>query len=335
MQIYYHRNNVRNNKLVKRSQEEAQLARALIHNKIFPTWIFYGISGVGKARVAVKFAKYLLAGTVPTEESLDGELDDTTHKLVDLRTHPDFFMMEQMSEPYTIEDARALFLRIWKTPALSKWRVVIWENASDLNKNIYNSLLKMLEEPPTRTVIILICNSIGAIPQTLLSRAAKIYFSPLEESTIKLILDNMNVKNSERLAQLAEGSAGYAQQLYENNGIEIYDNILKAFSSGGNIYPKILKWIIDNNLCDNFQIIKTSILRILKIYANLLGGIVDDKYLEEIKILTPTVAKKTHPELEIGRIQEIILMLNLSETLSLDKNAAVVNVFERFFKDGI
>ncbi|MDR2645736.1 MAG: hypothetical protein LBC04_00950 [Holosporaceae bacterium] len=332
MKIQRYGNSIRNDEIVGRAQEEAQLARALIHNKIFPTWIFHGISGIGKARVAVKFAKHLLADVVPAKESLGGGLD--VHKLVDSRTHPDFFMWEQTPEPATIEDARALFLRVRKTPALSKRRVVIWENASDLNKNIYNSLLKILEEPPVHTVIILICNGIGAIPQTLLSRAAKIYFSPLEESAVKLILDNMNVKNSERLAQLAEGSAGYAWQLYENNGIEIYANILSAFSSGGDIYPKTLKWIIDNNLCDNFKIIKTSILRILKIYTNLLGGIVNDKYLEEIKVLAPTVAKKKYPEREIRKIQDIVLMLNLSETLSLDKNAAIVNVFERFFKDG-
>ncbi|MDR0580740.1 MAG: hypothetical protein LBG04_01335 [Holosporaceae bacterium] len=334
MQIQCCGNNVRNNGIVGRAQEEAQLARALIHNKIFPTWVFHGISGVGKTRVAIKFAKHLLADVIPMEESLGGGLDDAAHKLVDSRIHPDFFMQEQTSEPSTIEEARALFLRVRKTPALSKRRVVIWENASDLNKNICNSLLKILEEPPAHTVIILICNGIGAIPQTLLSRAAKIYFPPLEESAIKLILDAMNIKNSDRLAQLAEGSAGYAWQLHENNGIEIYNNILSAFSSGGDIYPKTLKWIIDNNLCDNFQIIKTSILRILKIYTNLLGKICDDKYFEEIKILSPTVAKKIYPEREIGKIQEIILMLNLSETLSLDKNAAIVNVFEQFFKGG-
>jgi DNA polymerase-3 subunit delta' len=248
MQIQRCGNNVRNDGTVGRAREEAQLARALIRNKIFPTWIFHGISGIGKAHVAVKFAKHLLADVIPMEESLGGGLNDITHSLVDSHTHPDFFMQEQTSEPATIEDARALFLRVRKTPALSKRRVVIWENASDLNKSIYNSLLKILEEPPAHTVIILICNGIGTIPQTLLSRAAKIYFPPLEESAIKLILDDMNVKNSERLAQLADGSAGYAWQLHANNGIEVYDNILNAFSSGGDIYPKTLKCIIDNNL---------------------------------------------------------------------------------------
>jgi DNA polymerase-3 subunit delta' len=319
-------------RIVGREKEEAILAKALACNKIFPTWIFHGIAGIGKASVALKFAKCLLSNTVPRGNTLDVDLENPVCKLVDSGVHPDFFMLEQTDESISIDDVRKLFLQVRKSPAMSGWRVLILENAANLNKNIYNSLLKILEEPPTRTAIILICDHIGAIPQTLLSRAAQLYFSPLDEAVIGRILEDMDIKNSERLARLAEGSVGQALRLHENNGIEIYDNILEAFFHDGSLYQKTLKWILDHNLCDNFDLIKTSILRILKIYVEMLGGIIDGKFKEEINILEPMVAKKTHPDYEIKKIQEIVLMMNVSKALMLDKNAVMVNVFERFFR---
>ena len=321
--------------IVGHEKKEALLVKALVQDKVFPVWIFHGIAGIGKANIAFKFAKCLLSSAKLQKNTLDIDLNNPTHKLVDSRIHPDFFILEQASESVSIDDVRKLFLGIRKTPAMSRRRVVILENASSLSKNIYNSLLKILEEPPRQTVIIMICDHIGIIPQTLFSRAAKIYFSPLLESTIRQILDNMNVKNSKRLARLSEGSVGYALKLSERNGIEIYDNILKAFSNDGMFYLKTLKWIIDNNLGDNFEIIKTSILRILKIYTDMLGGFVDEKFEEEIKILKPIIVQKSNPDYEVKKIQEIILMMNMSKVLMLDQNAIILNVFERFFKQSI
>ncbi|MDR2724319.1 MAG: hypothetical protein LBB25_03920 [Holosporaceae bacterium] len=313
-------------------KEEAVLAKTLLHNKVFPTWIFHGRSGIGKARMAVKFAKRLLSNTITYENTLDLDQTDPIHKLVDSRMHPDFFVLEQIDESLSIADTRKLFLRIKKSPAMSKWRVVILEDTSNLNKNTYNSLLKILEEPPKDTAIIMICDNLNIIPLTLLSRSAKIYFHPLEESIVKRILDDMQVKNAERLAQLSEGSVGHALLLHENNGIEIYDNILKAFFHEGTLYQQTLKWIIDNNLCDNFELIKASILRILKIYVEMLGGIGNEKFKEEIEILKPTVAKKDHIDNEIKKIQEIVLLINMSKALILAPNAVILNVFERFFR---
>jgi DNA polymerase III delta prime subunit len=210
---------------------------------------------------------------------------------------------------------------------------VLLENSSNLNKNIYNSLLKILEEPPRDTVIIMICNHLGIIPKTLLSRAMKICFHPLGEESVKQILDKMNIPNSSKLAQLSEGSVGYALRLNANNGIEIYENILKGFRYDGSEYHKTLKWIIDNNLCENFDIIKFSILRILKIYVDMLSGIADENFSEEIKILAPIVgASGAYPDSEIKRIQEIIHLMGLCDHLLLDRNAIIANTFEKFFK---
>jgi hypothetical protein len=308
------------------------LAKTLAGGRVFPVWIFYGSKGVGKSTIAHKFAKCILSETIPTGNTLDVHPENPIHKLVDSRIHPDFFVLEQSAESVSIDDARKLMQKMLKSPALSRWRVAILENASSLNKNIYNSLLKMLEEPPKNTIIILICNHIGAIPKTLLSRAAKIQFHPLEPSRVRQILENRGTPNAERLAQLSDGSVGYALHLHENNGVEIYDNILKGFFHDGSLYEKAAKYIIENNLCRHFEIIKNSIWRILKIYANILNGIVDENWREEIKILEPTAKTKRNCVVdEMKKIQDAISIIDLCEPLVLDKNAVVANTFERFF----
>ncbi|MDR0631743.1 MAG: hypothetical protein LBF54_00650 [Holosporaceae bacterium] len=319
-------------RILGHEKKEILLARAIMNDRMFPTWIFHGPSGIGKASVAIRFAKCLFSNGVPREDTLDIDSESPVHKLVDLRTHPDFFVLEQTNESIPIDETRKLLLKVRKSPVLSKWRVVLLENSSNLNKNVYNSLLKMLEEPPSNTVIIMMCSHIGAIPKTLLSRAAKLYFHPLEEAVVRQILDDRGIKDSARLACLSGGSVGYALHLSENNGIEIYNNILSGFFHDGSCYPKTLKWIIDNNLSDSFEMIKTSILRILKIYADMLSGFADPKQRDEIKILEPRVALGKHPDREIRKIQEIISMMCMCEPLMLDKNAVVVNAFERFFK---
>ncbi|MDR0678010.1 MAG: AAA family ATPase, partial [Holosporaceae bacterium] len=269
-------------------KEKSMLYEAIIHNKVFPTWIFHGPFGVGKASIANEFAKCLLAGITPQSSTLDIPRENPIHKMVDLRIHPDFFVLEQSNESISIDDVRKLLLKIRKSPSMSQRRVLILENSSNLNRNIHNSLLKILEEPPKNTVIIMICNNIGIIPKTLLSRTAKIHFGSLNKSLVKQILDNMGIANSKDLSRLSEGSVGYALRLNNSNGIEIYNNILNGFSFGGNSYKKTLKWIIDNKLCDdNFEIIKTSILRILKTYTEILSNIMDENHEEEIKTLEP------------------------------------------------
>ncbi|MDR0968322.1 MAG: hypothetical protein LBL99_01650 [Holosporaceae bacterium] len=319
------------NRILGHEKEEAELAGALRSGRIFPTWIFHGLFGVGKAGIAFKFAKCLLADVIPERNALDVDEGNPIHKLVDLRTHPDFFILEQTEESVSIDEVRKLLLKVQKTPALSKRRVVILENASSLNKNIYNSLLKMLEEPPKDTVVVMICSNAGMIPQTLLSRSAKLYFRPLEESTVKRVLDDMGVKNSEKLARLSEGSVGYALRLSENNGIEIYENILRGFASDS--WPKALKWIVDNKICERFEIVKTSFLRILKIYVDILNGVASDGFDDEAKILSPIAASKNPKDREIKKVQEIIYGVNICEPALLDKTAAVANAFERFFTE--
>lgn len=309
---------IKNIQILGHEKIEQELAHAIASRKIFPTWIFCGPFGVGKATVAEKFAKCLLSGSIPSNNSLDIPENNSIHHLINSRTHPDFFILEQSDDSISINKTRELMQKIRKMPTMSKWRVVIIENASSLNKNIYNSMLKILEEPPKNTAIIMICQNTGNIPKTLLSRACKINFDPLKDNQVEAVLKNMGVNETAELAKIANGSVGYAIYLKEHNGIEIFNTLLKVFCLED---KKSLQYIIDNGATNNFRIIKESLLKILHMYIEQLIDVADYGF----KQVSNSVEKETK------KILDIIYMINKSDVLMLDKQTVVAYAFEKFF----
>ena len=316
---------------------EQVLATSISSGKIFPTWIFCGPFGVGKSSVAYKFAKCLLSGKLASDKSLDLEDQDPIHNMVSMRTHPDFFVLEQTDASVSIDEIRDLMLKIRRRPTMSKWRVVIIENASGFNKNIYNSLLKILEEPPENTAIILICENTGHMPKTLLSRASQISFSPLSDDIVKHVLDDIGIENSSELAKMSGGSVGYAISLRDHDGLVIYDDLLKLcdISTVNSSRQKTMQRLIDNDLTSNFKIIKEMLLQLLSLYVRMLTDTlkVDASCKREISAFQTLVEKNCSDiDAEVKKVLEIIFMLNKCEMLMLDKSAMLVYVFEKLTK---
>jgi hypothetical protein len=144
----------------------------------------------------------------------------------------------------------------------------------------------------------------------------------------------MGLKEAKKLAQLSNGSVGYALYVHGNNGLEIYRNLLDGFSSAGANYKKALKYIFANGLNDNFRIIKSSILKILKTYMNILVNAVDENCAEEVIALESSIPSGSERIIEeTEKVHEIISMLNSSESMALDKNSVLLWVFEKFFSE--
>jgi len=101
------------------------------------------------------------------------------------------------------------FLR--KTSSYGGWRVVIVDDANTMNRNAQNALLKILEEPPKKTMIILVTHAIGALLPTILSRTQVVPFQALEDDVITDLLAREGIDEDTEIAvTLAAGSAGMA-----------------------------------------------------------------------------------------------------------------------------
>ncbi len=154
----------------------AALAGAAKSGRLHHGWLISGPSGIGKATLAFRFARWLLAGGAATDLSLD-PASPVFHRVA-AATHPDLFTVERrinvkteklQSEIVinTIQEA-CKFMRL--TPAEGGWRVVVIDGAEDMNPNAANALLKLLEEPPARAILLLVTAAPGRLLPTIRSR---------------------------------------------------------------------------------------------------------------------------------------------------------------------
>jgi len=149
-----------------------------------------GPKGIGKATFAYALARRLLTG-------LDGlAADDPDNRIVrQIRagSHPDLLALdadegETVNRLIPVDDVRRLVAFFGKTAASSVagggCRVGIIDRADDLNTASANALLKILEEPPRRSILILVCEAPGRLPATVRSRCRQVSLDPLEESDL-------------------------------------------------------------------------------------------------------------------------------------------------------
>jgi DNA polymerase-3 subunit delta' len=111
------------------------------------------------------------------------------------------------------------------TSGAGGWRIAIVDTADDMNPNAANALLKMLEEPPSRAMLLLLSNTPGRLLPTIRSRCQRLALRPLEDAALEAelarCLPNSNAKERKALVQIAGGSLGLALRLSDGDGIEL------------------------------------------------------------------------------------------------------------------
>lgn len=233
--------------------------------------IFSGTQGIGKSTAAFRLVRCLLKhgtqdqaqdglfGDAPAEiTSLNVASDDPVFTKVASGGHPDLLTLEYSLDPKKLGKKRdidvytarkvAPFLRM--TAADGGWRVVIIDNADTMNRNAQNALLKILEEPPSNALLVLICHRLGAMIPTIRSRCRVLHFNPLlEEDLAALMVREVGATLSDRdkkiLSFLGQGSIGRAQKLIETGGIETADKVLALLEGWPNF-----NWVDVHHLAD-------------------------------------------------------------------------------------
>ncbi|WP_158744586.1 DNA polymerase III subunit delta' [Acidisphaera sp. L21] len=232
---------------------EGQILDALRSGRMHHAWLVTGSPGVGKATLAYRFARRLLAGIHPGD-TLAVDPASPVFRRIAIGSHADLLTVERewdekksrLRGEIVVDDVRAVsnFLRL--TPAEGGWRVVVVDGAEHMNRNAANALLKMLEEPPPRAVLLLTCAAPGRLLPTIRSRCRRLGLLPLTQSEMETglsdYLPDTPVLERSRLAELAAGSLGRALLLSEEKGLqlaalasEVLDNVpdlpkLRAFA---------------------------------------------------------------------------------------------------------
>jgi DNA polymerase-3 subunit delta' len=230
-----------------RGQEaaEAVLLQAEASGRLPHAWLLAGPRGVGKATLAYRFARYLLApearqggglfGDAP--ESLEITPEDPVFRRVAAGGHADLMTLERTRDDkgklrsvIPVEDVRRLLSFSHMTASEGGWRVAIVDSVDELNRNAANALLKVLEEPPARCRLLLVSHAPGSLLPTIRSRCCQLPLAPLDETLVAELLaehfPDLPAEERLALARLADGSLGRALALAAQGGLDLYRELI-------------------------------------------------------------------------------------------------------------
>ena len=213
---------------------ENTLVSAFRAGRLHHAWLLAGPKGIGKATLAYRIARYLLRYPDPASapDSMVVDPQDGVFKRVAARGHSDLLVVERSFDEKTkrlkgeigVAEARAVSQFFTRTAGEGGWRICIVDAADELNTVAANAILKILEEPPEKALIVLVTQqSPGRLLPTIRSRCIKQIMSPLSGDLVGRVLREIDVDSEQdhdlqSLAHLASGSPGRALELTETGG---------------------------------------------------------------------------------------------------------------------
>ncbi|WP_374534756.1 DNA polymerase III subunit delta' [Phenylobacterium sp.] len=212
---------------------ESAFEEARVRGRLHHAWLLTGPEGVGKATFAYRAARRLLgAPPYPAFGALGASPEHPVSRQIIARSHPDLLVLERLGEDgklrkaIPVDEARRLSDFFAKSPAAAPHRVAIIDAADDLNVNAANAVLKTLEEPPARGVILLISHSPGGLLATIRSRCRRLAFQPLDEAAVTAFVQqhaDANPEDAIRLARMSKGAPGKALSLAAAGAVGVDD----------------------------------------------------------------------------------------------------------------
>ena len=212
---------------------------AMQSGRMAHAWLISGPAGIGKATLAWRLARRLLAPAATTGEGIETDPAHPVVRQMMAGGHPDCRLVRRnnaKTSPYrfrteiSVEDVRDSGSFLHHTAALGEWRCLIVDAADEMNTNAQNALLKVLEEPPPRTLILLVAHAPSRLLPTIRSRCRSLTLRPLASTDVAEILARKGADlapdEMQAISEIAEGSPGRALDLAKAGGLELYRELL-------------------------------------------------------------------------------------------------------------
>ncbi len=336
-----------NTYLLGLEEEERFLLNAWKNNTLHNSLLISGIEGIGKATLAYRFARFLLSADYTRKDeytSLNVSSDSSVFKLVANGAHPDMKVLERnytetdrkkvmkaikdgeqlsaeelqnlkKSAYIRIDDVRTVNEFLSKRSSGDGWRVVLIDSIDEMNTASANAILKILEEPPHKTLMLLISHNPNRLLPTIKSRCAKINLHPLSENNVASLLrryrSELSEKDIKSISAISSGSIGKAISYADNNALAVYNDLCKILSAGNHFSTAdVLSFATTYSAEGYYELAKELIL----------------------KFIAEHIRKTEHVEELAEAWTETVKTFSETEGLNLDKKQALMNIIVNIAK---
>lgn len=226
---------------------ESAFLEAWQGGRLHHAWLLAGPQGMGKGGFAARVARFLVthgpAGS-GYHIGLDDPGDEAAARLVTAGNHPEILHLarqpkdkgKELARNITIEQVRQMIRRLHLSLSLGDWRVIIVDAVDDLETDGANALLKTLEEPPAKTLFLLVSHSPGRLLPTIRSRCRMMRFQPVEHDVMTAWLHNLrpmlDMTEVRAIAAASGGVPGKAIALIDSD-VAAMESKLLAIATGG------------------------------------------------------------------------------------------------------
>jgi DNA polymerase-3 subunit delta' len=175
------------------AEAEQTLLNAYRGGHIAHAWLIGGPRGIGKATLAYRMARFVLANPDPAAEAVRNAVslavgtDHPAARRISNEAHPDLLVLQRtinektgkLYQDIVVDEIRRAVPFFGSTAGEGGWRIAIVDSVEELNRSGENSLLKILEEPPPRSLLLLVSNAPGRVLPTIRSRCRLLALRPL------------------------------------------------------------------------------------------------------------------------------------------------------------
>lgn len=220
----------------------AELVAAEKSGRLHHAWLLQGPRGIGKATAAFAFARHLLSrGTSGVSEESEVEPASSLARQVAGGSHPSLVHIARapadrggFKTQVTVEDIRKLNRFFHTTASGGQWRIAVIDPADDMNRSAANALLKILEEPPERSIFLITNHLPGRLLPTIRSRCRVLRFDALAPTAMADTLRAMPIPLTgpevEGAIALSGGSVRTAVTLLASDGLEVEAHLGRIFA---------------------------------------------------------------------------------------------------------
>ncbi len=228
----------------------SQLFDGYRSGRMHHAWLLSGPRGIGKASLAVMFAKFLFSN--PQRDNIARSFDPDTitpeaHRQVAQGAHPQLLHLtrpwdqkgKRFKSQLSVEEIRRTQSFYGMTAGAGGWRVTIVDSIDDMNASAANALLKILEEPPRKSLFFVLSHATGRPLATIKSRCQQLPLQPLADHHIAEILGRFKIQASDadrqKAIQLSQGSVRRTIQLLESSMMKdygIFETLMSRSATG-------------------------------------------------------------------------------------------------------